>query len=602
MGITAFRRTRKLSSGMRVSVASYACLCICFACAIQASEDASGGDYVANAMHSTQLLAQPNKVERRGALHKVGISVGKRDMEAKAAEMLDEEERSEDMIHREASEYHKKYTQPELGEGATVADDSAGDAPWAGEDKKKKKMQKVHKQESRIQQEMDRYDVKRASRAAPGAQQVAAATSEEPDLGESVSVSNTVSDSNALTMRAQARAHAQTKVRQRVIAIKRAKQIADKVRALVKKQQTMEKKAGAHVQGSILGEAVKAHDKAAAVSAQDELLAHKMEDEQAQSTMQHLIETERKEQVKAFATERKSTANALTKLRAKLKLEQDKMIKQVRAETTQSVVNVEKSLSKTSVATAIENVVKKKLAKRLNELKTAGLKQVTGVTAQVNALQHKVRRLRREQTRLKIKTASMRRNLRPSRRDLGESSGVGIAQALQKAQITQMLMQQQQMQPQMQQQMQQQQQVQSEELAELLRMREQMAQMQKQNAALKQMYANKATAQLAQAAPTHYSHRDLQNFFARKNSATNAIRQRVLAEKKKLQQLEVRLSAADKQPNLSPLQDPQMLVQLSEGATEPASATPTALYNQHAEQARVEMEELQRKAEEEFQY
>merc|ERR1711981_691068 len=554
---------------MRTSVLSYACLCICFACAIQASEDASGGDYVANAMHSTQQLAQPNKVERREALHKVGISGGKRDMEAKAAEMLDEEERSEDMIHREASEYHKKYTQPELGEGATIADDSSADAPWAGEDKKKKKMQKVHKQESRIQQEMDRYDAKRAGRAAPGAVQVAAATSEEPDLGESVSVSSTVSDSNALTMRAQARAHAQTKVRQRVIAIKRAKQIADKVRALVKKQQTMEKKAGAHVQGSILGEAVKAHDKAAAVSAQDELLAHKMEDEQAQSTMQHLIETERKEQVKAFATERKSTANALTKLRAKLKLEQDKMIKQVRAETTQSVVNVEKSLSKTSVATAIENVVKKKLAKRLNELKTAGLKQVTGVTAQVNALQHKVRRLRREQTRLKIKTASMRRNLRPSRRDLGESSGVGIAQALQKAQITQMLMQQQQMQPQTQQQMQQQQQVQSEEHAELLRMREQMAQMQKQNAALKQMYANKATAQLAQAAPTHFSHRDLQNFFARKNSATNAIRQRVLAEKKKLQQLEVRLSAADKQPNLSPLQDPQMLVQLSEERRSP---------------------------------
>merc|ERR1712072_843106 len=111
------------------------------------------------------------------------------------------------------------------------------------------------------------------------------------------------------------------------------------------------------------------------------------------------------------------------------------------------------------------------------------------------------------------------------------------------------------------------------EHAELLQMKAQMAQMQKQNAALKQMFANKATAQLAQAAPTHYSHNDLQNFFAKKNSATMAIRQRVLAEKKKLQQLEVKLSAADKQPNLSPLQDSQMLVQLSEGATEASSGT-----------------------------
>lgn len=590
------------------SVASYACLCICFACAIQATEDASGasalgGDYVADALHSTQHLAQPGKTERREALHKVGISVGKRDMEAKAAEMLDEEERSEDMIHREASAYHKKYaSNPQLGESATIADNSSDDAPWAAEDKKKKEMKKVHKQESKIQRAMDKYDHKRKARTAPGAQQVAAATSEEPDLGESVSVGSTVSDSNALTMRAQATARAQTKVRQRVIAIKRAKQIADKVRALVKKQQMMEKKAGAHVQGSILGEAVTAHDKAAAVSAQDELLAHKMEDEQAQRTMQHLIETERKEQVRAFATERKTTANALTKLRAKLKLEQDKMIKQVRAETTQSVVNVEKELSKTSVATAIENVVKKKLAKRLNELKTEGLKQVTGVTSQMNALQHKVNRLRREQTRLRISTASMRRNLRSSRRDLGESSGVGgIAQALEKAQMTQMLMQRQQMAPpQMAPQVVQQQQ--SQEHAELLQMKAQMAQMQKQNAALKQMFANKATAQLAQAAPTHYSHNDLQNFFAKKNSATMAIRQRVLAEKKKLQQLEVKLSAADKQPNLSPLQDSQMLVQLSEGATEASSGTAMPLYNQHAEQARVEMEELQRKAEEEFEY
>merc|ERR1712144_122221 len=74
------------------------------------------------------------------------------------------------------------------------------------------------------------------------------------------------------------------------------------------------------------------------------------------------------------------------------------MVKQVRAETMASVVNVEKSLAQTSVAKTIENVVKKKLAKRIAELQNVGTKTVSDVTAQVKALKRRVRRLRREQT------------------------------------------------------------------------------------------------------------------------------------------------------------------------------------------------------------
>merc|ERR1712139_471007 len=124
-----------------------------------------------------------------------------------------------------------------------------------------------------------------------------------------------------------------------------------------------------------------------------------------------------------FKQERDSTHSALTTLRNKLKQEQAKMVKQVRAETMASVVNVEKSLAQTSVAKTIENVVKKKLAKRIAELQNVGTKTVSDVTAQVKALKRRVRRLRREQTTMKMSEASMQQNmLHSSRQDLGESS------------------------------------------------------------------------------------------------------------------------------------------------------------------------------------
>merc|ERR1711988_267396 len=401
------------SGGTRRMAHVYFCVVgIFLACAVQATE----ADYIDNAVAGAPHV-DSSKTEQKP----VDTSVGKQRMEAKAASMLEEEEHSEEMIHRAAVAYRRNQ-HPQLGESASVADDSPP-APWVAEEKAKKQAEETKKQERRIQSEMRKYDAAHAARLAPGAQNVASKTSETPDLGESIQQT----DSNTLTMRAQATAQEQTKQQQRSLAIKRAKQIAQKVRQLVKKQQKFESTAQQHVKGSILGKAVEEHDKAAAMSAQDELLAHKLEDEQAQHTMQHLIESERKQQMKAFQKERQKNTSALNKLRAKLKREQDKMVKQVRAETTASVVNVEKELSKTSVAQAIETVVKKKLAKKLNELKTAGLKQVEGVTAQLSALQHRVRRLRREQTRLKIATASMRRNLR-SHRDLGESSGVGVSQ------------------------------------------------------------------------------------------------------------------------------------------------------------------------------
>merc|ERR1712054_235161 len=251
----------------------------------------------------------------------------------------------------------------------------------------------------------------------------------QDDLGESADVGAT--SANVLTSRAQEAAHHSTVSRQKATMLSRAKQIAAKVKHLVRKQQVLEKHAGQKVKGSVLDQAVEVHDREAASAARDTLLAHKLEDEQAMHTMQHLIETERHEQHKAFDKERSLTHGLLLSVRKKLRTEQDKMLKQVRAETTDSVLKVEKELSRTALASTIQKVVKKKLAKRVAELKAIGEKTVHDVRSQVLKLKHRVRRLRREQERMKVAEATMEQKARMStlgeaqhHRDLGESAGV----------------------------------------------------------------------------------------------------------------------------------------------------------------------------------
>lgn len=533
------------------------------------------------------------------SVHAEDAATAKESEDAQAAEMLEAEERNEAMIHREAAAYHKR-----LGESAEVPDDSPP-APWVVKDKEDKARKKTQQEEKKIEDAMKKYDGRHTAQTAPGAVKVAATSSPQgvevpqgdlgesesvhADLGESESVqaSAQATDSNMLTARAQAAARSKMKAHQQAVQIQRAKQIAAKVRNLVQQQQGLEAKAGQKVKGSILGKAVEEHDKAAKLSAQDVLLAHKLEDEQTHSAMEHLIETEREKQQKMFKQERDSTHSALTTLRNKLKQEQAKMVKQVRAETMASVVNVEKSLAQTSVAKTIENVVKKKLAKRIAELQNVGTKTVSDVTAQVKALKRRVRRLRREQTTMKMSEASMQQNMLHSSRDLGESSGMGNSMAME--QMRMMMMQQQQQQPQMMQQ-------QSAEHMELMKMKEQMAQMQKQNLMLQKMVANKANEQLAQqATQTQYTHNDLQNFFEHKNAGVDTLQQQVAAEQQRLSALKMKLGQA-KSASASPLQGAQMLVELSEGAEDAESATALPLYNQHAEQARVEMEELRKRA------
>jgi hypothetical protein len=391
-------------------------------------------------------------------------------------------------------------------------------------------------------------------------------------------------------------------------AMQRAKAIADKVKKLVSKQQSLEQTAGKKVKGSLLDQANTMHDEAVQRTARDALLAHKLENEQAMDTMQHLMETERDEQHKAFEKERSTTHGMLHNLRAKLQGEQKKMVKQIRTETTDAVVNVEKELSKSAIASTIQKVVQKNLAKRVAELKAVGEKTVHDVASQVTKLKHRVRRLRREQERMKVAEESMEqktqlRTLSESQmsksRDLGESqsqSGMNpMTFEMEKMRMEQQ-MQQQQMQQQMQMQQMHQQQVQQqqpvqmqqqmssfqmEEHKQLLAMKQQMESMQAQNARLTEMLM--ARPQASQPAPAHYSHNELAKLFQKKKQS-NGLMDQVT------QELQSHSSAATPQLQLPGTET--MLVELAEG--EQTHALP--IYNQHAEQARVEMEELHRRA------
>jgi len=531
--------------------------------------------------------------------HKTHDSVAKERMEAQAAEMLAEEERNEEALHREAVSQDEGH---DLGESAEVSDDDPT-PPWVEAQKAREKQQRTRAEEANIEQAMRKFDGKktRAHKSPQKHEPVHGDLGEsddmQGDLGESddMQVQAGESDANTLTSRAQESTRAQTKMNQRAAALHRAKQIADKVRKLVKRQQKLETVSGQKVPGSILGEAHAQEQKAAEMSRRDELLAQKMEDEQAQQTMKHLIESERQQQRKAFEQERESTHSLLKTVRQKLQLEQQNMIKQVKAETTAAVSKVEEELSQTSLAKTIEDVVKKKLSKRLDELKSAGERTVHDATSQIDALKHRVRRLRRQQTRFKMSESSLQQKMlqHESQHDLGESSGVGgntMSAELEKLRMEQMMRQLTTApQPQVPQP-----QVQSEEHLELLRLKDEMATMREQNQLLQNQVANQMSMRFANLNKPKYSHDDLQKYFRNRHRANTAVlRKSVAAEKERLRALTSKLNAAEADDSLG---DSGMLLQLSEGSTgtEPTTALP--LYHQRAEQARVDGEDLRNRA------
>merc|ERR1719446_42573 len=123
---------------------------------------------------------------------------------------------------------------------------------------------------------------------------------------------------------------------------------------------------------------------------------------------------------------------------------------------------------------------------------------------------------------------------------------------------------------------------QMEQQKELLAMKQQMETMQAQNARLTQMLMARPQA-ATQPAPAHYSHTELAKLFQKKKES-NELMDQVTEQ--------LQSHSASVQPQLQIPGTQTMLVELAEG--EQTHALP--IYIQHAEQARVEMEELQRRA------
>lgn len=259
------------------------------------------------------------------------------------------------------------------------------------------------------------------------------------------------------------------------------------------------------------------------------------------------------------------------------------MIKEMKTQTAAQEKKLEDAVAHTKLAETVEHVVKQKLAKRLAQLQATGAKAVSDLTPQISNLKSRVRHLRRQQSRMQVNEATLQRDVSHAsevsqHRDLGESSS--IASELQKMQLQQMMMRQQvQPPPQV-----------PEEHAELMKLKQQMADMQQQNNMFRQMIAQQAHRATA---PTHYTHNDLQAYFQNKKLADQAaLRNEVLAEKQRLDGLATRLGTSQG----NPLAGAQMLVEVEEGAGSEEVETAIPLYNQHAEQARFDMEELRNRA------
>lgn len=176
-------------------------------------------------------------------------------------------------------------------------------------------------------------------------------------------------------------------------------------------------------------------------------------------------------------------------------------------------------------------------------------------------------------------------------RDLGESASVGqhesMASEIEKLRMEQM-MRQLALPPQMQPA------AQSEEHMALMKMQEEMASLRRQNMQLQQQVTSQMSAQVARMSGRQYSHDDLQQYFEHKRrSNSDMLKKRVEAEKVRLQRLTAQMNDAEAQEAATAATGNSLsLVQLSEGAED----SPMPVYNQRAEEARVESEELKRRA------
>jgi hypothetical protein len=371
-------------------------------------------------MHDAMDGYHPSSRETSRALHEAGVFKAgntRAEQDARAQALMADSEADEQQVELAAQKYRRNLEETnehsaDLGDARALPA-----APHASPEAE------------RIKRAMQDFDKQQQRGVLDNAET-------HSDLGEGMAVESTTTEraedagANALTARAQSKARVRAAEAAKKESAAHAKKIAAKVKKLVAVQRHLEDEAAVPHNGMVdLKESVDATNavtRVAQSSMEDSLVAQKMEAEAAQATFKNLIEHEREEQRKVLEGEREKAGTLLESVKKTLLKKQQSFLTQMGETEKKIETKLEHALGKTQVAQAVETAVKQKLAKRVEELTTAGKQVVGGVADSVESLKRRVRRLRRSQDRMKNEQSSIERNFASQQsiehRELGETS------------------------------------------------------------------------------------------------------------------------------------------------------------------------------------
>merc|ERR1719460_160805 len=351
---------------------------------------------------------EPSSRETARTLREAGIE-NRAEQEARAKELMLQSERDDEDVQEAAERYRRNRQKQRRAPHTASSSDERHRASYEDPETE------------RIRLAMQKSEALRTAENEP-----------HSDLGEGAAVYDNAATANADAMTAQA----QLEAKQRAAKITRqrqidsAKQIAAKVKKLVAVQRRLEEQADVPHTGMVnmkqSADATKKITEDAKSQMQDTLMAQKMEADNARKTFKHLMEQEREEQHRALEAERKKSHDVLEAVKKSLRQRQQQIVKQMVATEQKVEAKLEKTLARTKIASAVEEAVKRKLSKRVEQLTTAGERVVGGVTDSVNSLKRRVRRLRRSQDRIRSEQSAIQRTMSAEktaeRNYLGESS------------------------------------------------------------------------------------------------------------------------------------------------------------------------------------
>jgi len=376
------------------------------------SSVATGEGEGAHHMHDALGAFQPSSQETSRTLRESGIE-SRAEQEAKARQLMMQSEQDDEDIQEEA----ERYRHDSRKQRRQAPDAPARSLGWSAEELSSRPSENPEAERIRLAMQQSVH---------------ATESDQHIDLGEGVAVNEATGSmsANAMTARAQLKAKQKAAEAARQQKVESAKRIAAKVRKLVAVQRHLEEESDVPHTGMVemqeSTEATRKIAEEAKLRMQDSLLTQKLQAENARKTFKHLMEEEREEQHRALEAERKRSHDVLEAVKKSLQERQQQMIKQMAATEQKVETKLEKTLARTKIAAAIEDVIKRKLSKRVEKLTRAGERVVDGVTGTVNSLKRRVRRLRRSQDRIRNEQSAIQRTVSAEktaeRQYLGESS------------------------------------------------------------------------------------------------------------------------------------------------------------------------------------